>query len=384
MNAEHLPADVPTVFESLDDEGVRTAGTTYLMYRGRHEHQISRETRADPARLDASCAARSWARRELFYADIFASRETGCRSQLGLPGVRDQHAGCVGAVPRRARPLRLPAALAARQRHALAQQRPARAGHVDRERRPPARAHVPRRRRRRRVPRRARGDRRRRPLARAGRAAHRARRRLRRVPPPAAERRGPRRGRDRAVPGAALGDGLRAAARGRATSSSRSSSTPRAALEGVDLVMWRPAPREGAIRGAARRAALRPGRRPARRARRALVGRRAARGPRRRRRATASSAAPTYPDALARVWAALDLRDLRRRPAVGRARAGSSPTGAGSTTSAAAATARCTAATRSARSRSAASRRPTRTACGAGRSRDVAPMIRAHFGPRAG
>ena len=35
--------------------------------------------------------------RELFYADIFASRETGCRSQLGLPGMRDQHAGCVGA-----------------------------------------------------------------------------------------------------------------------------------------------------------------------------------------------------------------------------------------------------------------------------------------------
>ena len=35
--------------------------------------------------------------REFFYADIFASRDTGCRSQLGLPGVRDQHAGCVGA-----------------------------------------------------------------------------------------------------------------------------------------------------------------------------------------------------------------------------------------------------------------------------------------------
>ena len=35
--------------------------------------------------------------RELFYADVFASRDTGCRSQLGLPGMRDQHAGCVGA-----------------------------------------------------------------------------------------------------------------------------------------------------------------------------------------------------------------------------------------------------------------------------------------------
>ena len=33
--------------------------------------------------------------KELFYADMFASRKTPCRSQLGLPGVRDQHSGCV-------------------------------------------------------------------------------------------------------------------------------------------------------------------------------------------------------------------------------------------------------------------------------------------------
>jgi hypothetical protein len=35
--------------------------------------------------------------RELFYADIFASRSTGCRSGLGMPGVRDRHSGCVSA-----------------------------------------------------------------------------------------------------------------------------------------------------------------------------------------------------------------------------------------------------------------------------------------------
>ena len=35
--------------------------------------------------------------RELFYADLFASRKTGCRGQLGMPGQRDQHTGCVGA-----------------------------------------------------------------------------------------------------------------------------------------------------------------------------------------------------------------------------------------------------------------------------------------------
>src|SRR4051795_7876545 len=94
MNAEHLPADVPTVFESLDDAGMRTAGTTYLMYRGRHEHQISRETAL--TRLASPVMRRSvMGPTELFYADIFASRETGCRSQLGMPGMRDQHAGCV-------------------------------------------------------------------------------------------------------------------------------------------------------------------------------------------------------------------------------------------------------------------------------------------------
>jgi hypothetical protein len=96
MNLEHLPADVETVFETLDDRGVRTAGTTYLIYRGRHRHEVSRETAL--ARMVSTVVRRPvMGPRELFYADVFASRETGCRSQLGLPGIRDQHAGCVGA-----------------------------------------------------------------------------------------------------------------------------------------------------------------------------------------------------------------------------------------------------------------------------------------------
>src|SRR3954467_11187385 len=96
MNAEHLPADVPTVFEALDDAGVRTAGTTYLMYRGRHEHQPAVDTAL--ARLATQGFRKPvLGPREFFYADIFSSRRTGCRAQLGLPGVRDRHAGCVGA-----------------------------------------------------------------------------------------------------------------------------------------------------------------------------------------------------------------------------------------------------------------------------------------------
>ena len=96
MNHSHLPADVLTVFESLDDADVRTAGTTYLMYRGRHDHRPSKETTM--TRLAAQLMRRTVkGPRELFYADLYASRETGCWSRLGMPGLRDQHTGCVGA-----------------------------------------------------------------------------------------------------------------------------------------------------------------------------------------------------------------------------------------------------------------------------------------------
>jgi predicted AlkP superfamily pyrophosphatase or phosphodiesterase len=97
MNAEHLSHDVDTVFETLDDAGVRTAGTTYLIYRGRHQHEVSNETAL--ARIVTSTLFRRTidGPQELFYADLYASRKTGCRGQLGMPGIRDQHTGCVGA-----------------------------------------------------------------------------------------------------------------------------------------------------------------------------------------------------------------------------------------------------------------------------------------------
>jgi hypothetical protein len=96
MNRAHLSADETTIFERLDDEGLRTAGTTYLMYRGRFEHQPQRDTTLTKL---ASALVRHpvMGPRELFYADIFASRKTPCRSALGMPGVRDRHSGCVGA-----------------------------------------------------------------------------------------------------------------------------------------------------------------------------------------------------------------------------------------------------------------------------------------------
>jgi hypothetical protein len=96
LNQAHLAPDVPTLFESLDDAGVRTAGTTYLIYRGRHVHEPRRDgvlTRlASPIMRHPVNGPR-----ELFYADIFASSPAPCASLLGMPGVRDRHSGCVGA-----------------------------------------------------------------------------------------------------------------------------------------------------------------------------------------------------------------------------------------------------------------------------------------------
>ena len=95
MNLEHLSKSVETVFETLDDANVRTAGTTYLMYRGRYRHEVSGDTAL--TRIAGQIFRHAvYGPRELFYADIFASHRTPCRSQLGLPGIRDQHTGCVG------------------------------------------------------------------------------------------------------------------------------------------------------------------------------------------------------------------------------------------------------------------------------------------------
>jgi hypothetical protein len=64
------------------------------MYRGRHRHEPSVDT-ALSRLAHTAFGLPTMGPRELFYADLFASRRTSCRSQLGLPGVRDQHSGCV-------------------------------------------------------------------------------------------------------------------------------------------------------------------------------------------------------------------------------------------------------------------------------------------------
>jgi type I phosphodiesterase/nucleotide pyrophosphatase len=97
MNMAHLTRAHKTLFEHLDDADLRTACTTWLIYRGRTRHDPSGASVYRRIAEAAQFRHPVYGSRELFYADLFDSRNTGCTSALGMPGQRDRHTGCVGA-----------------------------------------------------------------------------------------------------------------------------------------------------------------------------------------------------------------------------------------------------------------------------------------------
>ena len=341
----------------------------------RHRADAARLDRLPPRRLRP---ARVLLRRHLRLAqDRLPGPARAARPARPARGLRRR-------LPRRGGPVRLPAALAARQRHALAPERPVRPGVVDRRGRQADRAPDARRGRPRGVPRGSRDDRLLGPLAVAGRARDRRLQGVRRLRARAADAdaRAPRRraAGDRGLPVVALGAGLRARPR-----------APRRAD---------PAHRADRARARGRRPRDAPDRPPrrrggdARRARRAaLHARRRARGPARRALERRGRPRPARPDGEGR-------RDRSRRPtrtrsgacgrrcAAGRpprcccrpSPATSSSTGAATTTSAAAPTARCTRTTRWARCCGAGTGPDSRDARPQWSLRDIVPMVREHFG----
>ncbi|HEX2392312.1 MAG TPA: alkaline phosphatase family protein [Solirubrobacterales bacterium] len=95
MNLAHLSPEVATLFERLDDAGARTACTPFLIYRGRNRHQVSLEGLVRRA-VDVSGLKfrhHTWGPTDLFYGDLYASREVPCRS-TSIPGNRDGYAAC--------------------------------------------------------------------------------------------------------------------------------------------------------------------------------------------------------------------------------------------------------------------------------------------------
>jgi predicted AlkP superfamily pyrophosphatase or phosphodiesterase len=98
LNLAHLNPDVETLFERLDDAGVRTACTPFLIYRGRHRHQVSLEgllrRAVEATRL--KFRHHTWGPAELFYGDLYASSDVPCRPS-SIPGSRDGYSACCAA-----------------------------------------------------------------------------------------------------------------------------------------------------------------------------------------------------------------------------------------------------------------------------------------------
>jgi hypothetical protein len=98
MNLAHLNPDVTTLFEHLDDAGLRTACTPFLIYRGRHRHEVSLEglmrRAVDVSGLKLRHA--TWGPKELFYGELYASRRVPCRPS-SRPGTVDEYSACCAA-----------------------------------------------------------------------------------------------------------------------------------------------------------------------------------------------------------------------------------------------------------------------------------------------
>ncbi len=98
MNLSHLSPSVETVFETLDDQGIRTASTPFLIYRGRHRHDVNLVGIAGKA-IEAGLLKfdyGTWGPKELFYGDLYSSMETSCKPS-SIPGKRDMYSACCGA-----------------------------------------------------------------------------------------------------------------------------------------------------------------------------------------------------------------------------------------------------------------------------------------------
>jgi len=98
LNLAHLNPDALTLFERLDDAGLRTACTPFLIYRGRHRHQVSLDgllrRAVEATRL--KFRHHTWGPTELFYGDLYASSEVPCKPS-SIPGSRDGYSACCAA-----------------------------------------------------------------------------------------------------------------------------------------------------------------------------------------------------------------------------------------------------------------------------------------------
>ncbi|MCB8971695.1 MAG: alkaline phosphatase family protein [Thermoleophilales bacterium] len=96
LNMGHLNHETLTCFERLGDAGFRTACTPFLIYRGRTRHEVGLEGLLKAAASAAKFHHAVWGPDELFYGELYSSRKVDCKPTLARPATRDAYSACVG------------------------------------------------------------------------------------------------------------------------------------------------------------------------------------------------------------------------------------------------------------------------------------------------
>jgi hypothetical protein len=95
LNMGHLNFETPTLFERLADAGLRTACTPFLIYRGRTRHEVGLEGLLKAFANAARFHHAVWGPEELFYGELYSSRKVDCKPTLARPATRDAYSACV-------------------------------------------------------------------------------------------------------------------------------------------------------------------------------------------------------------------------------------------------------------------------------------------------
>ena len=95
LNMGHLHHEALTCFERIGDAGFRTACTPFLIYRGRTRHEVGLEGLLKAFASAAKFHHAVWGPDELFYGELYSSRKVNCKPTLARPATRDAYSACV-------------------------------------------------------------------------------------------------------------------------------------------------------------------------------------------------------------------------------------------------------------------------------------------------
>jgi hypothetical protein len=98
LNMGHLNFETLTLFERLADAGLRTAGTPFLIYRGRTRHEMGLEGLLKAFANAARFHHAVWGPDELFYGELYSSRKVDAKPTLARPATRDAYSAAAGRI----------------------------------------------------------------------------------------------------------------------------------------------------------------------------------------------------------------------------------------------------------------------------------------------